>query len=476
MTRTVSTGIAGLDYVLGGGLRLVERLSGVPQSGSLLIRGGAGVGKTVLAAQIAIEVAHALGGDVVYGCVELLPIELDAQIAGLHLEHLGPRVLPPFDPVPPRSDKPRLFASLLDLGEDGPSPERLGGALSKLLGDVKQVGGQPRVLVIDSLSSGYRLGGDAPRPLIDAIVKLAAEQGVLLILVEETIEEKQSGWVFAVDTAIQLAPQMPEFLSSAFSGLPIPSSAPIERPLAIVKHRLAASDAGPHFYRINKAGVRVFPRLAAYMREWIPPELATSAALPKEALPWGIPALDGTEGFPKLASSITAVCGYPPGLVHSAGFKLGGLEEDDSSATLLVYFGAALDGEVGVDRLLILRAGDPFLTGYRLASNILQVIAGQSIKGRKIRRAVFTDFAQLRNHPHESELRQTAWIFGKWLNYAGIATILIESGPPSEVPLIANHAEVVISINGTATDNAVVRTHLWFYVQTITVPWWANRS
>src|ERR1035437_9640953 len=192
MTLTLSTGITGLDHVLGGGLRLLERLAGAGVSGSLLIRGGAGVGKSVLAAQIAVTVADAMGGDVVYGWVELLPVELAAQLGGFKLSNLGPRVLPPFKEAPARDKNPRIFTSLLDLGDEGVEPDRLGDAITRLLDDVTAGNGNPKVLVIDSLSNCYKLGSDVPRPLADAIIKLAAARGLMLVLVEEVSDEKQS--------------------------------------------------------------------------------------------------------------------------------------------------------------------------------------------------------------------------------------------------------------------------------------------
>ena len=77
----LSTSIPGLDLVLGGGLRLLERLPQAGVSGSLLLRGTPGAGKSLLGMQIAVAVADALGGDVACGCVEILPVELDAQLA-----------------------------------------------------------------------------------------------------------------------------------------------------------------------------------------------------------------------------------------------------------------------------------------------------------------------------------------------------------------------------------------------------------
>jgi KaiC/GvpD/RAD55 family RecA-like ATPase len=77
--RSVSTGDLGLDVLLGGGFRLVKRLAEL-ESATVVVRGGAGAGKTLVALQVALDLATALGGDVVVGCVEILPTEYVAQV------------------------------------------------------------------------------------------------------------------------------------------------------------------------------------------------------------------------------------------------------------------------------------------------------------------------------------------------------------------------------------------------------------
>lgn len=48
----------------------------------MLVRGGPGTGKSVLAADLALRMARAVGGDVLYACVEILPSEVLAQRMG----------------------------------------------------------------------------------------------------------------------------------------------------------------------------------------------------------------------------------------------------------------------------------------------------------------------------------------------------------------------------------------------------------
>ena len=68
-----------MAVLLGGPLRLVERVEGAGASQCILIRGGPGVGKSIVATYMATEIATALFTNVAYACVELLPLELRAQ-------------------------------------------------------------------------------------------------------------------------------------------------------------------------------------------------------------------------------------------------------------------------------------------------------------------------------------------------------------------------------------------------------------
>jgi len=110
--QTVSAGDLGLDLLLGGGWRLVARVAGAP-SATVLVRGGAGAGKTLLGFHAADEMAKALGGDVAVGCVEILPSEYVAQLADARrdvpLRHVV--VLPEAASVEPGT---RVYCKLLE--------------------------------------------------------------------------------------------------------------------------------------------------------------------------------------------------------------------------------------------------------------------------------------------------------------------------------------------------------------------------
>jgi len=74
--RILGTGIPGLDFLLGGGFECSPG-----GSLSILVKGGPGSGKTILALQMATNFAkHEAGAAVVYYCLEQDPRELDALI------------------------------------------------------------------------------------------------------------------------------------------------------------------------------------------------------------------------------------------------------------------------------------------------------------------------------------------------------------------------------------------------------------
>lgn len=179
----MKTSIDGLDLVLGGGVRLLERVPGAGESAAILVRGAAGTGKTRLANHIAATLARQLVCDVVVACLELLPTELEAQLAGFEATR---GLLPVRTGERVGGDAPRVFARIV---EPDLRPEReddpIGDELLRLLELVERSGGAPRVLVVDSLSDGYGLGGKVKRVAADALVRFAAARGLCLVLIEE---------------------------------------------------------------------------------------------------------------------------------------------------------------------------------------------------------------------------------------------------------------------------------------------------
>lgn len=249
MIRVVQTGDLGLDVLLGGGWRLVKRLDS-GESATVVIRGGPGVGKTLMALESARALAAALGGDVAVGCVELLPSEYLAQVQsarGELYEANAVVVLPASAPEAP-STGARIYCGLL--ADLNPREPDLVAALEALRGQVIGAGGRPVVFIVDSLIEGYGLGASAPRLTADAVMKFAAQSGCGLVLCEETAGETPSPWVFAADTIIELGTEGSE-----------PG-----RWIHVRKHRFGASATGSHPFEILGWGQpRVWPRTETWL-------------------------------------------------------------------------------------------------------------------------------------------------------------------------------------------------------------------
>lgn len=275
LVRTVRSGIVGLDLALGGGFRFVRRAyAGDHESAILLIRGGPGVGKSVLAEDLALRLAAAVEGDALYFCVEVLPSEILAQRMGFD----------DFDPArvadlsrkghkDPNLTKPSLILGMLDAAVDEAGVPDVGESLLDLYRIAAARGYAPKVVVVDSLSEGYGLGASVSRTVVDGLCKLAVEQGWVLILVEEAPTDAPTPWTFAVDTVLSLR------LAAAEGG------AQSRRELLVTKHRFGGCEPGPHGLLIERERVRVIPPFSAYRNavrdlDLPPPAKGRSLAVP----------------------------------------------------------------------------------------------------------------------------------------------------------------------------------------------------
>jgi KaiC/GvpD/RAD55 family RecA-like ATPase len=244
--RTVPAGDLGLDVLLAGGFRLVRRFQ-EKESATVLVRGGAGAGKTLLGLHAALELAKALGGDLAIGCVEILPSELVAQMRSARPDVDEGRIA--VLPAPLASGpSPRIYCGLLT--ELDPETPDLVASLEALGRDVTAAGGKAAVFMVDSLIEGYGLGASAPRAGADAVMKFAAQGGHGLVLCEETHGTGPSPWIFAVDTVFELGVE------------------PRERGrwIEVRKHRFGASVSGRHELDLG-TGARpmVFPEPHAWV-------------------------------------------------------------------------------------------------------------------------------------------------------------------------------------------------------------------
>ena len=310
MIRVVPSGDLGLDVLLGGGFRLVKRLPD-GESATVLVRGGAGAGKTLVGLHVALELAKALDGDVVVACVEILPTEYVAQIqsARTDIDQRRVAVLPekPRGGVP----GPHVYCALLtELDTEAPD---LVGSLEALGRDVISAGGRPVVFVIDSLIEGYGIGENAPRTAADAVMKFAAQGGYGLVLCEEVRSDHASPWVFAADTVIELGVEARE------RG----------RRIEVRKNRFGASVSGRHEIDLGTGGaLAVFPEPQAWVARDIRGVLRQHgwgfqdrAGLP--ALTWDKAlAPDATQGELRLEGAFVVIVSPLDGVARSLAYAL----------------------------------------------------------------------------------------------------------------------------------------------------------
>lgn len=452
--KLVTLDIPGIDLPLGGGLWTLERIPGTPASTTVLIRGAPGSGKTVFGCQLAGAVARSLGADVAYGCVELLPVELQAQHAGLRREGLQEEVLvPPFKSSERSSQQSaRIFAGLLDLGASGEEQAQLGPALHALLTEVERVGGHPRVLVIDSLSDGYNLGSSAPRLLADSLCKMAVERGLVLILLEEVVEARPSAWSFAVDVVFELS-----WFEKDRSNSMTPLS---ERRMDIVKNRFSPSHAGPHrFSLLPRQGLRILPHPAAYLEPWAVKQLwGDWCTRQPEAQDWP-PLSTNKPGLPlpPLRESVVIVHGIKLQAVHHAAKRFGRQHQSGASAVeifLSLDFSRPSESELRHHSLNV-NTGNLYISAHWLVAAVREVLEQVRRLDRPVSVALIGDLQFLRNFQSPEELRGAIGVIVAMLRQTKTPVVLFETTESLEIqPQAIDLADMRVSANSGGLNSS----------------------
>jgi circadian clock protein KaiC len=262
----MSTGIAGLDLALNGGL----------ERGSVVVLAGApGTGKTILAQQMCFITATAEHKCIYYTTMSEPHNKLIRNLEGFSFfdaESLGSRV------------------EYIHMG-DFLGPEREDG-LQALVSEIvrKTLDEEPSIVVLDSAKM---LGDFASKrelriALYDLTGQLSRTDAVLLLLGEYTPSELRSEVVFSLaDGIIQLKYKPRE---------------PIDRRwLRIIKMRGGDHRSGKHTFRIGPGGVEVFPRVETLVPK---PEAPLSGQVPS-----GIPGLDDLMGGGARQSDASLITG-----------------------------------------------------------------------------------------------------------------------------------------------------------------------
>ncbi|HZH77133.1 MAG TPA: hypothetical protein VEY88_13970 [Archangium sp.] len=391
-SQLITVDVPGLDLTLGGGIWAVRRMPDVDASATLLIRGPPGSGKTAFGTLLAGALGRALKGDVAYGCVELLPVELQAQHENLRGPDAPEQVfIPPFYPEDTETTEAcRIFAELLE--------------------DVHQSGGRPRVLVIDSLSEGYQLGSSAPRVTADALSKLVAAQGLILILLEEAVDSRHSTWSFTADVVLELASGE----ESSAAG----ASARFERRVTVIKNRFGPSDAGPHHFEILPSGLHLFPRPTAYLSPWSNSFLGiTEDAIDPSAQGWNITdEVDEVDSsrWPHFRECVTAVHGPHADVVFQVTHWLGSPIDDMMGNSVIIFVDFMIHGDEEAltqsgryrPDTWVVPAGNPYLSGHRLLAMVRAALEECRRNNLMIQKVLVGDVRSLRSFWNPEGIRR----------------------------------------------------------------------
>ena len=247
--KRTTTGVAGLDLVLNGGL----------EPGAVVVLAGApGTGKTILAQQMCFA-----NGTAERKCVYYTTVSEPHTKLVRHLEQFTF-----FDPkaLGTRVEHIHLGDFLQPARQDGLEP-----LVSEIVR--KTLEEEPAIVVVDSakMLRDFADERELRGALYDLTGRISQTGTVLLLVGEYTPEELRSGIEFSLaDGIIQLEYEARE---------------PVDRRwLRIAKMRGGSYRSGKHTFRIGSGGVEVFPRI-----ETLIPHVVTAVS---DQVPSGIPGLD----------------------------------------------------------------------------------------------------------------------------------------------------------------------------------------
>jgi circadian clock protein KaiC len=290
--NTVTTGVPGLDEILGGGLI---------KGGLYLIEGMAGAGKTILSTQIGFH--RVAEGDTV------LYITLIAESHSKLLSHLKSLSFYDADAV---SDKMLFVSGYHELMRDG-----LSGFLALIASTIKT--SRPRFMVVDGFRSAREFSSTELElsQFIHELNAFVSAAGCTTLILAPLSGNEPHPEHTLVDGLIEL--------NRFASGM--------RRSREIEVHKMRARDhlLGRHSFKITADGLVAFPRLEArsILRE--------SAPDLKAKLGFGLPDFDAMLGGGVVKGSTTTLIG--PSGIGKTLIALKFLEAGVSRGERCVYFG-----------------------------------------------------------------------------------------------------------------------------------------
>jgi len=316
----LSTGVPGLDTVLGGGM---------PEYSLNLILGVPGAGKTTLIHQLTFANATVERPALYFTIVgepALKMLRFQQQMSFFEREKIGTAI---------------RFVDLSDVA----LKEDLDNVLDKIMEEVSQI--NPAIVVVDSFRTLVYARRPEGRSELQSFLQrlalsLASWQATSFLIAEYGPDEMHNNPVLTIADSIIILSQSKERNS-------------IVRKLEVMKMRGMASIPGVHTFRISSQGIHVFPRATSRMEG--------RDITPRHRARFGIPELDDMLGGGIPAGDATIITG-PSGTgktVLSTHVLYEGMKHGES-AVLAVFEEQAEDYvaracDMGFDLAAMMRAG-----------------------------------------------------------------------------------------------------------------------
>lgn len=393
-----STGIAGLDLVLSGGL---------PAQHLYVVEGEPGAGKTTLGIQFLLEgLAHGESGLYVTLSETAQELAIVAKSHGWSLDGLAVFEL---------SNGPMMAADV-EQSILHPSEIELGETTNRILAEVEKV--KPRRIVFDSLSEMRLLAQDPLRyrRQILALKHFFASFGATVILLDDKSSKASDLQLHSIAHGVLSLGRSPGDYGDT------------KRQLRVVKLRGVKFSGGDHDFRLNTGGIEVFPRLiASEHRHNTRPSLASTGNAGLDALLGGGLAhgtntlLLGPSGVGKTTTAFSCISA-----ALARGEKVSYYLFDEGLPTLLARCNALnipLDGYLESGQLEIVALDPAAVSPGEFASVVMRAVEERGVTML----GIDSLNAYLQAMPGGKFLLLQMHELLLYLNQCGVATLLVMS-------------------------------------------------